>query len=179
MSSTGLPSEQVGDGSVSDVDEGSSQPVLRLRGGAPEELDDDESFYEPDQIAHPVTGIGAQSGEVYIPQVQQATALATLMTPVQQAMTVSEAAAESLEEIPDDVLVATVGYEPEVEVTTVAVPQVYHWQLVGKTWMQHTDLVRKVETWWTDKAAHSVELVDGPILFLLIHLFGNFGVFGN
>ena len=58
LSSTGPSLEQVGDGSSSDTEERNSQPVFRLRGGAPEELDDDGAFYEPGQVAQPVTAIG-------------------------------------------------------------------------------------------------------------------------
>ena len=54
LSSTGPPSEPKGDGSSSEVDEDNPQPVLRLRGGGPEDLDDEEAFYEQDQIAQPV-----------------------------------------------------------------------------------------------------------------------------
>ena len=44
LSSTGPPSEPEGDGSSSEVDEDSPKPVLRLRGGGPEDLDDEEAF---------------------------------------------------------------------------------------------------------------------------------------
>ena len=125
---------------------------MRLRGGGPEDLDDEEAFYDPDQIAQPVTGIGAPSGEVYVPQVQQAITLATLMTPVQQAMTYSDAAAEAHEEIPDDILVAQVEGEPEVEVVTSAAPHVYPIQLVGRHWMSHKHLVKSVEQWWGENS---------------------------
>ena len=77
--------------------------MLRLRGGAPEELDDDEAFYEPGQVAQPVTAIGAPSGEVYMPQVQQATAQVTLL---QQGVTATDHFAEMLMETHEDVVIA-------------------------------------------------------------------------
>jgi hypothetical protein len=146
-------------------DDGEKQSVLRLRGGAPEEedLDDQEAFYEDAQVAQPVTVVGAPTNEVYVPP-------SLPETPVQQAMTVSDAAAVSLEEIPDDVLVARVGDESEVEVTVLGVPQVYPMQLVGKIWLKHSELVNKVERWWESREPPNVELVNRPIVFMPIHL---------
>ena len=63
LSSTGPPSEPEGDGSSSEVDEDNPQPVLRLRGGSPEELDDEDAVYEQDQNEQPVTGLRPTDGK--------------------------------------------------------------------------------------------------------------------
>ena len=147
LSSTGTPSEQVGDGATSDGEDGGAQPVLRLRGGAPEESDDDEgAFDETSQSAHPVSEIGASSGEVHVTQVQQATTVVTSSTPVHPALTVGEVAAVSL---------------VEIEGTAAVTPQEDTWLLVGSTWMQHANLVRRVEAWWSSKVAPRVDLEIG------------------